>query len=145
MAYYADPRTDLPAAWRAKRVIFYALGLKVYGQIPYVLQRRLQAQFRSNSFSFLAGRLTLPTGERNYTVVPYRRDDGERQPEAALDAFLAWLEADAGYEWAVAAEPDFNRRDLLEASNVLNHPPATWIPDMPQGAATLRRLLEKTP
>lgn len=142
MGFYADPRNDLPADWKPKRAIFYAQGLKVYGQIPYVLQRRLQAQFISNEFRFLGGRVRVPTAERNYTIIPFHRDDGERHSAEALDALLAWLEAGAGYEWAIAAGREFGRSDLY-AANALNEPPKTWTPDPAQGAATLLRLALK--
>lgn len=141
MAYYADPNADLPAEWKLKRAIFYACSLKVYGQIPYILQRRLGAEFISNIASGpFGGRVVAPTGEDNYTVVPYRRADGECQSDEALAAFLSWLEADAGYEWAIAAPGEFERRDLRQP-NWWRKPPQTWIPDPAQGAATLRRLI----
>ena len=75
--YFADPRVDLPQPWKEKRIIFYAQGVKIYGQIPYILQRRLQAEFYSNNLPWLGVRLIGPTFESNYTLVRYHRKDGQ--------------------------------------------------------------------
>jgi hypothetical protein len=99
MTFYADPRQDLPAPHKQKRIIFYADGLKVYGAIPYVLQRRLKAKFYSNNAPGLfGGRLIAPTMESNYTVVPYQaRHD-------VIEKLLNWLYADAGFKWGIAKD-----------------------------------------
>lgn len=123
--YYADPVRDLPSTIKSKQCIFYAEGLKVYGQIPYILQRRLEAEFYSNDTSiFGGGRLTAPTQEPNYTVVPYHRANGRSHNNAALKALFDWLYADAGFEWAFAVE---FRRHIREW-NLLNPEPGTFVP-----------------
>jgi hypothetical protein len=111
MAYFANPQEDLPQPWKRKRILFYAQGLKVYGQIPYILQRRLQAEFISNNAPFMGARLIAPTAEQNYTLVRYYREDGRRHSEATLEALLDWLYADKGFEWGIAKN-FFERLDL---------------------------------
>lgn len=111
MLYYADPRRDLPASWKQKRIIFYAQGLKIYGQIPYILQRRLQAKFISNSMGFMGGQISAPTLESNYTLIRYRREDGQPHSEVAIKALLDWLYDDKGFEWGVAKN-FYERLDL---------------------------------
>lgn len=129
MTFYASPR-DVPAAWERKKIIFYEMGLKIYGQIPYILSRRLQAKFISNNTSFMGGRITASTGEDNYTIIPRLRDDGEPHSPASIEALLEWLQKDAGYSWGVASNIDgeWERKDLLYA-NFWNDAPATYIPD----------------
>lgn len=137
MTYFADPREDLPAPWKPKRVIFYAQGLKIYGQIPYVLQRRLQAEFVSNDVSFFGGRLVGPTAERNYTLVRYCRQDGQSHGDAALEALLDWLYADKGFEWAIAL--DYHKR--IDLPNLFNWPPEVWMPGGPEQRPDIKQLL----
>ena len=123
--YYADPARDLPSTIKPKQCIFYAEGLKIYGQIPYILQRKLGAKFYSNETTiFGGGRLLAPTREPNYTVVAYRRIDDRPHSEAALKALFDWLYADAGFEWAFAVE--FRRS--IRQWNALNPEPATVAP-----------------
>lgn len=106
--YYADPSKDLPAPWKPKRLVFYAMGLKVYGQMPYILQRRLKAEFISNHVSTgMGGSVFWPAAESNYTLVRYRQPDGSPHSEKALNAFFDWLYADKGFEFAIAGEGDF--------------------------------------
>lgn len=141
MVSFANPSEDLPQPWRRKRIIFYASALKVYGQIPYILQRRLQAEFVSNNVSGpLGGRLIGPTAEQNYTLVPYRRDDGSLQPEEAVEELLDWLFEDRGVEWGIAAPGEFGRTDLA-LPNWFNRPPETFVPARPADRTRFRRLL----
>ncbi len=142
--FFANKR-DLPQPWQPKRIIFYAQGLKVYGQIPYILQRRLGAQFFSNDIVlgglFAGMRIVGLTAERNYTVVPYRRPDGSPHRETAVEALLNWLYADRGFEMAVAVE--FHRR--IDLPNFMNLPPETWVPGLPDARPDIRQLLLATP
>lgn len=141
MAYYADPQTDLPSPWKPKRVIFYAAGLKVYGQIPYILQRRLQAEFISNSApGIFGGRILAPTGEVNYTIVPRRRADGRPHGAAAVQQLLDWLMSDAGFEWGVAVPGEYERGDL-RLPNWWNEEPITFVPGADGGREKLLILL----
>lgn len=122
MAYWANPQTDLPKAWKQKRIIFYAQGLKIYGQIPYLLQRRLQAEFYSNNAPFGGARLLAPSFEQNYTVISYRRKGGDPHSQEAVEALLNWLYADKGFEWAIAKK--FNKR--IDLANFWNWLPEVW-------------------
>lgn len=126
MPFYADPQEDLPQPWKRKRIVFYAVGMKIYGQIPYILQRRLGAEFYSNNAPFLGGRLIAPTLERNYTVVPYHRDDGTRHNDEILESLMGWLIEGEGFEWAIAGPRDFNKE--IRRWNAWESPPDTWIP-----------------
>ena len=67
---------DLPGDHKPKLVVVYAAGLKIYGALPYLLQRRLQARFNSSEVGGGGMRVFGPTWEPNYTIVPWRRDDG---------------------------------------------------------------------
>lgn len=107
MAYYANPRADLPASWKTKRLVFYAMGLKVYGQMPYILQRKLRARFISNHFGGAGGEVWWPAAESNYTLVSYRRPDGSPHSAEVLMTFFDWLYADKGFEFAIAGEKSF--------------------------------------
>lgn len=119
MAYYADPRRDLPSRFKKKRVIFYEQGLKIYGQIPYILQMRLGAEFYSdNAPAAFGGRIIAMTMEPNYTVVPYK------QSREAIDALLEWLYGGDAFEWAVAV--DFYKN--IRQWNALNMPAQTFVP-----------------
>lgn len=140
MTYYADPAKDLPVPWKSKRIVIYAQGLKVYGQIPYILQRRLQAQFISNSVSMpFGGRIFAPTQEDNYTVIPWRRADGEQHTEAAMDALLDWLYTDKGFEVAVATREYFHNR--LDLPNMWQSPPHVFVPTLEQSRSLFRLAL----
>jgi len=124
MNFYADPANDLPSPFKPKRCIFYTQGLKVYGQIPYILQKRLQAEFYSNNMPCLGGRIVAPTAEANYTVVPYRRRDEQPHSQEAIDELLTWLYEGKGFEVAIAADFDKSICDW----NAFQMPPETWIP-----------------
>lgn len=103
-------------------MVFYAEELKVYGQIPYILQRRLGAKFISNEGSiFGGGRIMAPTGEKNYTIVPYRRPDGRPHTDKALEKFFDWLYEGKGFKWAIAGPQNFY--DQLDLINWWNVPP----------------------
>jgi len=123
MSYYADPTLDLPAPWKAKRIVFYARGLKVYGQIPYILQRRLQAKFYSNDMSLFGGRIVGPTREHNYTVISYRLEDGSPHSAATLEALIDWLYSDKGFEFGIADPENFE--DQIAMVNWFNSNPHT--------------------
>ena len=123
-SYWANPQFDLPAPWKEKAIIFYAQGLKVYGQIPYLLQRRLQAEFYSNNAPIFGARIVAPSWERNYTVIPYRHKDGNPHVQKAIKALLDWLYADKGFVWAIAM--DFH--DNIKCWNAWRPKPETWAP-----------------
>lgn len=125
MTYYADPSRDLPAPWKAKRIVFYAKGLKVYGQIPYILQRKLHAEFISNNAPLLGGRIIGPTREQNYTIIRYRRNDGSMHSEEAIEALMDWFYSDKGFEWGIAGSGNF--RDNLDGPNFFQQPPETVV------------------
>jgi hypothetical protein len=125
MTYLCNPRFDLPEKWKCKRVIFYAQGLKVYGEMPYLLKRKLKAEFFSNHFAFggafRGASMMPPSAEFNYTVIPYRQ-----KPEY-IASLLDWLFADAGFEWAIAAPEDF-KRNIRCSTAFSDGPPQTWVP-----------------
>lgn len=142
MTFFANPSQDLPQPWKQKRIIFYAQGLKIYGQLPYILQRRLQGEFFSNDMSFMGGRLWGPSFENNYTLVRYRRaKDGKRHSDVALEALLDWLYADKGFEWAIAK--DFHRR--IDLANLFNWPPETFVLGGPEHRPDIKQLLLTAP
>jgi hypothetical protein len=143
MAFYANPQKDLPTPWQQKRVIFYAAGLKIYGQIPYVLQRRLQAQFISNCGTLAMGGLLFgPSWEDNYTMVPRRRADGQPHKPEALAALLDWLYADKGFEFAIAdpESGEWQRKDLWMI-NLWNSRPRTFAPGIEESKAIFQKFL----
>ena len=106
MTSYAAPE-DIPTPYRAKLVVIYARGLKIYGQIPYLLAKRLEAQFISNEISIAGGgSIWGGTAEPNWTVVPSRRDDGQPHTPETLQALIDWLQADKGFV-ATVATPEY--------------------------------------
>lgn len=137
MAFFANTREDLPEPWKRKRIIFYAQGLKIYGQIPYILQRRLQGEFYSNNAPFMGGRIIAPTMEQNYTLVRYHRNNGKHQGNVALEALLDWLYADKGFEWAIAK--DFHRR--IDLPNFWNWPPEIFVSGTSENRSDIKQLL----
>ena len=123
--FRADLNNDLPAAWKPKRIIFYAQGLKIYGLIPHILNRRLKGEFISNHYVHSSGvfrgaGMLAPTGEANYTVIPYCQ-----KPEHA-QMLLDWLYEDKGFEWAIASAQDWNEN--LREWNAYKEPPSVWVP-----------------
>lgn len=125
MTFYADSRYDLPAPWKQKSIIFYAQGLKIYGQIPYLLQKRLQAVFYSNNApAFFGGRIIAPTMENNYTVIPYRRQDSKFHSLAVIQSLLDWLYKDKGFRWGIAV----NFHDNICEWNAWKESPETFVP-----------------
>lgn len=126
MTYYADPSRDLPVPWQAKRVIFYRQGLKIYGCLPHILARRVDAEFISNNGAFMGGRIIAPTSEDNYTLVRYRRANGRSHRPEAIQALLTWLYSDKGFEWSIATPEFFN--DRLDLPNWWQSPPRTFVP-----------------
>lgn len=142
MTYYANSSQDLPRPWKQKRIIFYAQGLKVYGQIPYILQRRLQGEFYSNNAPFMGCRIIAPTMEQNYTLVRYRRpNDSKCHNDIALEALLDWLYTDKGFEWAIAK--DFYKR--IDLPNFWNYPPETFVLGVTRHRTDIKQLLLTTP
>jgi len=122
--YRADLSRDIPSPGLPKRIIFYAQGLKIYGLIPYVLNRRLKGEFISN-VAMLPGwgrgaAIAAPTGEANYTVIPYIQ-----KPEH-VQMLIDWLYEDRGFEWAIADPDNFN--DQLREWNAYKQPPSVWVP-----------------
>ena len=109
MINYAQPG-DLPDDYKPKLVVVYAAGLKIYGCLPYLLQRRLQARFNSSEVGGGGMRVFGPTWEPNYTIVPWRRDDGALHSPENLKALIQWLESGKGYIWVIAGPENFNDR-----------------------------------
>lgn len=140
MINYAQPG-DLPDDYKPKLVVVYAAGLKIYGCLPYLLQRRLQARFNSNEISSGGLRIFGPSWEPNYTVIPWRRDDGQPHSPEILQSLADWLQSGKGFTWVVAAQENFY--DRLDA-NFFRSRPEVWQPESaqadPQG---LLALLEK--
>jgi hypothetical protein len=120
MPYYANLDNDLPAPYKRKRAIFYRQGLKIYGLLPYILARKLKAQFFSGSFAGHGVMISAGSFEANWTAVPYRQS-----PET-LTALLEWLYSGKGFEVAIASEEDFD--DNIFSGNVFRAPPKTWYP-----------------
>lgn len=121
MPYLCDPTHDLPTKWKQKRIIFYAQGLKVYGELPYLLRQRLRAEFFSNSYHNGEFGLIAPAMEPNYTVVSYN------QPVERSTALLDWLFADTGFEWAIAAPEEF-KLNIWQSTVCSPGIPNTWVP-----------------
>lgn len=134
MTFYADSTQDLPTPHKQKRIVFYADGLKVYGVIPYILQRRLGAKFYSNNAPGLFGcRMIAPTMEHNYTVVPYRATS------RAVKELLDWLYANAGFRWGIAK--DFHA--IIEGWNAWRPQPETLILALDKQRMNLQKLLHE--
>jgi hypothetical protein len=115
--------SDLPDPNAPKRVVFYFAALKIYGVIPFLLTRRVRGEFISNEWSSGAGGISFvaPTGEANYTLVPYQ------QSPASAHALLDWLYADAGFQWGIAeafATPLCELRQV----NWMRWPVTVWHP-----------------
>jgi hypothetical protein len=126
MAFRCDPPQDLPQAWKPKRIIFYDQGLKVYGVLPYFLNRRLEGEFYSNCYVHSSGAfrghgMIAPAYESNYTLVPYT------QKQEYAKALLEWLSQDTGFEWAIASPRDFNI-DLRHGTAFTQRNPEVWVP-----------------
>jgi hypothetical protein len=126
MAFRCDFSQDVPEKWKPKRIIFYKQGLKIYGLLPHILNRRLKGEFFSNysvhsSGAFRGHGMIAPAYESNYTLVHYTQ-----KPEYAK-ALLEWLSQDAGFEWAIASPQDFNT-DLREGTAFSNRNPEVWVP-----------------
>jgi hypothetical protein len=126
MAFRCDPPQDLHQVWKSKRIIFYAQGLKIYGVLPYILNRRLKGKFYSNYYVHSSGAfrghgMIAPAYELNYTVVPYTQ-----KPDYAK-ALLEWLWQDAGFEWAIASPRDF-RNELRHGTAFSSRDPEIWVP-----------------
>lgn len=126
MSFKCDFSQDIPQKWKPKRIIFYKRGLKIYGLLPHILNRRLKGEFYSNYYVQSAGAFRghgtiAPAYELNYTVVPYTQ-----KPEYA-NALLEWLSQDAGFEWAIASPRDFTK-DLRDGTAFTQRDPETWVP-----------------
>lgn len=120
MTYYADLSNDLPVPYKRKRVIFYQQGLKVYGLLPYLLQKKLKAQFFSGSISWGNVRISAGSFEDNWTAIPYQ------QSSTNLIFLLDWLYSDSGFEVALASKEDWE--DNIFLGNIFHMPPHTWYP-----------------
>jgi len=120
MAYYADLDSDLPSPHKRKRVIFYRQGLKIYGLLPFILQRQLKAKFFSGSIAAGGVLMSMGSFEPNWTAVPYT------QSSENLTALLHWLFSERGFEVAIASEQDWD--DDIFSANVYRMPPKTWFP-----------------
>ena len=132
---------DLPGDHKPKLVVVYAAGLKIYGALPYLLQRRLQARFNSSEVGGGGMRVFGPTWEPNYTIVPWRRDDGALHSPENLKALIDWLQADKGFVWVIA-DPDYYN-DSLDG-NFFRSLPHVWQPAAAQtNPEGLLALLEK--
>lgn len=121
---YRCNSNDLPASWKAKNIIFYAQGLKIYGVLPYLLHRRLKAEFYSNygvpAGTFRGGGIIAPAVESNYTFVPYNQS-----PEL-IKALYEWLmKGKMGLYWAIAVEFEQNIRCSTAFSS---RSPEVWSP-----------------
>lgn len=132
---------DLPGDHKPKLVVVYAAGLKIYGALPYLLQRRLQARFNSSEISTGGLRMFGPSWEPNYTVVPWRRYDGQPHTPETLQALAGWLQSGKGFTWVVAAPENFH--DRLDA-HFFRSRPHVWQPEAAQtNPEGLLALLEK--
>lgn len=120
MSYRADLAHDTPSVTKKKRIIFYRGGLKIYGLLPYILQKKLKAQFFSNTPVGGGVMMLLPSHEDNWTAVPY-----DQSPER-LQSLLDWLYSDAGFEVALASRESWE--DDIFSANIMNHPPSVWFP-----------------
>lgn len=125
MTYFANLQEDLPSAWHRKRVIFYQQGIKIYGLLPYLLQRKLKAQFFSGSFSVGGNgfpRMRLSTGsfEANWTAISYQ------QSRENISALLDWLYSEKGFKVAIASAENWH--DDIFSANMWRMPPHTWYP-----------------
>lgn len=139
MTYYADPSSDLPAAWKQKRVVIYAQGLKIYGQIPYILQRRLKAEFYSNHSVGHSLSIIAPTMESNYTVVQWKRGDGNCHSPKILESLIDWLYEGKGFTIGIATREFFY--DRLDGPNVFQIPPTTFVPGGERWRGIFRKAL----
>lgn len=124
MNYRANLSRDIPSPGLPKRIVFYAQGLKIYGLLPHILNRRLKGEFISN-VAMLSGwgrgaAIVAPTGEDNYTVIPYAQ-----KPEHAA-MLLDWLCEDRGFEWAIASPQHWN--EAIREWNAYKRPPDVWVP-----------------
>lgn len=84
-----DWERDLPSKRKPKRIIFYPDGLKIYGLLPYLLQRQLRGEFSS-------AWIKLNNDEDNFTVISY-----QQKPEH-VQKLVDWLYEAAGFEWTIA-------------------------------------------
>jgi hypothetical protein len=126
MPFRCDFSQDVPNQSKPKRIIFYAQGLKIYGLLPHILNRRLKAEFYSNYFvqssgAFRGAGMIAPAVEFNYTVIPYTQ-----KPEHAKTLF-EWLYEGKGFEWAIAAPQDFNL-NIRHSTAFSDRHPEVWVP-----------------
>jgi hypothetical protein len=118
--YYADFDRDIISKNNPKRIVLYAKGLKIYGVLPYILARKLKAEFFSNNLGVLGAKLIAPTQEDNYTIVPYA------QSPASSQKLLDWLYSDAGFLWAIASSEYWDEE--IAKPNICNKFPEVWLP-----------------
>lgn len=135
MPYYADLNADVPAPYKPKKVVFYRQGLKIYGLLPYRLQRLLKAQFFSNSMSWGRVRISGGTFEANWTAIPYQ------QSQENMSTLLDWLYSEAGFQVALASPAHWN--DDIFSPNVARMPPETWYPAGPEARPGFMNALDQ--
>jgi hypothetical protein len=88
MRHPVDFDKDIPSAGKQKEVLFYQTGLKVYGVLPYILHRKLRAEFCSSS----------DARENNFTLISYQ------QKSENVQALADWLYKDSGFVWAFCTQ-----------------------------------------
>ncbi len=105
-----DFENDIPSAEKTKKIIFYPNGLKIYGVLPYLLNRKLKGEFASS---------LLYEDESNFTVVGY-----QQKPEY-VQTLVNWLYSGAGFEWAIA-QPHEKLRATPEQKPETYKPPESF-------------------
>jgi hypothetical protein len=121
MPYYANMEEDQPSAHKRKRIVFYRRGLKIYSLLPYILQRRLHAQFFSSTITGSGVRISAGSFEANWTAISYQNQSPE-----AVEALMDWLFSGAGFKAAIASEENWD--DDIFSGNFFNYPPDVWHP-----------------
>lgn len=83
-----DFRADLPSEKKYKEIIFYPKHLKIYGILPYLLNRKVSGRFCST---------ISRCAEPNFTVITYNQS-----PEVVRELF-EWLSEGVGFNWSIAS------------------------------------------
>jgi hypothetical protein len=87
---------DISTAGKQKNILFHPKALKVYGVVPYILGKKLKAQFFGN---WLQDSHTEP----NFTVIKYQ------QKQEHIQALTDWLYADTSFKWAITDDVLWDR------------------------------------
>jgi hypothetical protein len=129
MSFKCNFSEDIPDKSKQKRIIFYQQGFKIYGLLPYILNRKLKGEFYSNHFTHDSGAfrgmgVIAPAYELNYTVVPYSQDSVKAK------LLIDWLLDGSGFEWAIAL--DFHA-DIKQGTAFTNKNPDIWAPGKHDG------------